>query len=92
MPQFAASSADIGSPVAASSHVRDAPTMRLRNQTAPESGTSPALMNASTSFALSDAMRKSHARAMLAPAPAATPLTAARTGFGAALSARISGL
>jgi hypothetical protein len=49
-------------------------------------------MKASTSFARSDAMRKSQASATLAPAPAATPLTAATTGLGAARSARISGL
>ena len=45
------------------------------------SGTSPIFTNAVVNDALSATMRKSHAHAIPIPAPAATPFTAAMTGF-----------
>ena len=48
---------------------------------APESGTSPILMNAGTKLAESAAIRMSQANASDMPAPAAGPFTAAITGF-----------
>ena len=50
----------------------------------PVSGISPSLQNASMKLADFAAMTMSHANAMLAPAPAATPLTAQTTGIGSA--------
>ena len=57
----------------------------------PESGTSPMLMNAGTKLAESAAIRRSQAQANESPAPAATPLTAAITGFSSARIARMFG-
>ena len=50
----------------------------------PESGTSPILAKAWTKLAERAASTMSQASAILAPAPAATPLTAATTGKGKA--------
>ena len=65
---------------------------RGRNQVPPQSGTSPILMKACTKLAERAANTMSQAKAMLAPAPAATPFTAATTGKGRARSLRTSGL
>ena len=48
----------------------------------PQSGTSPISRNDTVNFALSPATTTSARQAMLAPAPAACPCTAATTGFG----------
>ena len=53
----------------------------------PESGIRPILQNAWMKLADCAAMTMSHASAMLAPAPAATPLTAHTTGSGKLRSA-----
>ena len=58
----------------------------------PESGTRPSFENACTKLAERAAITRSQASAMFAPAPAATPLTAAMTGMGSARSASTSGL
>ncbi len=55
--------------------------MRGMNQVEPLSGTRPTPMKAWMKLADSAQMRRSQARARLAPAPAATPLTAAMIGF-----------
>ena len=57
----------------------------------PESGMRPILQNAWMKLADFAAMTMSQASAMLAPAPAATPLTAQTTGIGSARSASTSG-
>ena len=67
-------------------------TSRGRNQVPPESGTSPSFENAWMKLAERAAMTRSQASAILAPAPAATPLTAAITGIGSARSVSTSGL
>ena len=59
---------------------------------AARSGTRPILANDCTKFALRAARTMSQASAMLQPAPAATPLTAATTGNGSPRSFRTSGL
>ena len=71
---------------------RAVPTRRGRNQVPPESGTRPSFENACTKLAERAAMTKSQASAMLAPAPAATPLTAASTGRPKERRASTSGL
>jgi hypothetical protein len=48
----------------------------------PESADSPTAENAMLNPAVSATIRKSQAKANAAPAPAATPLTAATTGLG----------
>jgi hypothetical protein len=53
---------------------------------------SPTWQNDWTKLADSAATTKSHANARFAPAPAATPFTAATTGFSSARSARTTGL
>ena len=68
------------------------PTSRGRNQVAPESGTSPSLLKAWMKDADFAAITRSQASARLAPAPAATPLTAAIVGTGRLCSERTSGL
>jgi hypothetical protein len=55
-------------------------------------GDEPMPANASTNRAVSAAIRRSQANAIDAPAPAATPLTAAITGWGVDRIARTSGL
>jgi hypothetical protein len=57
----------------------------------PESGIKPNLQKACTKLAERAAITTSHASAMLAPAPAATPLTAAITGSGKFCSASTRG-
>ena len=57
----------------------------------PVSGSSPSLQNGWMKLAERAAITRSHASATLAPAPAATPLTAATTGMGSARSVRTSG-
>ncbi len=52
---------------------------------------SPILQNAWMKLAERAAMTRSQASAILAPAPAATPLTAQTTGMGKDCSARTSG-
>ena len=58
----------------------------------PESGIRPILQNAWMKLADFAAMTMSQASARLAPAPAATPLTAQTTGIGSERSASTSGL
>ncbi len=58
----------------------------------PNRESAPAWQKACTKLALRAAMTISQASAMLAPAPAATPLTAAITGMGKLCSASTSGL
>ena len=58
----------------------EAPTSRWSVHVAPLSGMSPIAANARTNRAVSAAIRRSQANAIDAPAPAATPLTAAMTG------------
>ena len=57
----------------------------------PESGTRPIRQNACTKLADRAAITMSHASAMLAPAPAATPFTAQTTGTGRSASVCTSG-
>ena len=57
----------------------------------PESGTRPMPMKPGTKFALSAAIRRSHAQASERPAPAQAPFTAAITGFSSARIARMFG-
>ena len=57
----------------------------------PESGMSPILQNAWMKLADFAAITRSHASAMFAPAPAATPLTAQTTGIGIDCSPSTSG-
>ena len=87
-----ASSAEIGSPTKAISAARAAPTRRGRSHVAPLSGISPIRPNASTNRASAAAIRRSQANASEAPAPAATPLTAAMTGWPMDRRARMIGL
>ena len=91
-PQSAASAADSRSPSIARPRARALPTRRGRNQVAPESGTSPSLLKAWMNDAEDAATTRSQASARLAPAPAATPFTAAIVGIGSARSASTSGL
>ena len=57
----------------------------------PLSGIKPMAEKLCMNFADLAATTMSHARAMFAPAPAATPLTRAMTGWGKPVSVRISG-
>ena len=68
------------------------PTSRGSDHEAPESHERAMPANEVLSPARSDAMRKSHARAKLRPAPAATPLSAATTGLFIVASAVTIGL
>ena len=67
-------------PLITSSAARPGPTRRGREYVAPQSGCRPMRLNVNPMEARSLAMRKSHARASDAPAPAAGPFTAAITG------------
>ena len=58
------------------------PTSRGSVHDEPESAESPTAENAIVKLAVSATIRKSQAKANAAPAPAATPLTAATTGLG----------
>ena len=71
---------------------RARPTTRGKNHVPPESGTSPRRQNAWINEADLAAKTKSQAKAMFAPAPAATPLTAQMTGFGIVVISLIRGL
>ena len=64
----------------------------LQVHDAPESAPSPTLAKASSKLARSAAMRKSQANASDAPAPAATPGSAATTGFGIPVIVSMIGL
>ena len=65
--------------------------MRVTKYEPPESGISPMLMNAGMKDAPTAASLTSHAQAKETPAPAATPFTAAITGFSSARIARMFG-
>ena len=77
-----ASSAGSLSPVIARPSARARPTSRGSSQVPPQSGTRPILLKAWMKLALRAATTRSQHSARLAPAPAATPLTAAITGTG----------
>ncbi|MNT35386.1 hypothetical protein D3C72_1714120 [compost metagenome] len=70
---------------------RAEPIRRGRKKVPPVSGIRPSLQNTSTKLADLPAMTMSQASARLAPAPAATPLTAQITGMGKAFKASTSG-
>ena len=91
-PQASAVGAGRGSASSASARARAGPTRRGSIHVPPESGTRPILANDWMKLAERAAITMSQARAMLQPAPAATPLTAATTGKGSALSLRTNGL
>ena len=77
-----ASSAGSLSPVSARPSARARPTSRGSSQVPPQSGISPIFEKAWMKLALRAATTMSQPSAKLAPAPAATPLTAAITGTG----------
>ena len=81
-PSSAARSASTGSASISSSAARAWPVSRCSVQDDPESGPRPTRANAISTLALRAASRKSQANASEAPAPAATPFTAAITGLG----------
>ena len=83
-PSFPPSPPASGSASSARPRARAGPTRRGRNQVPPESGTRPSLANACRKVADFAASTMSQASAILQPAPAATPLTAATTGKGSA--------
>src|SRR6185437_10327171 len=91
-PHCAAVSAESGSPSMAMPIARAEPARRGRNQVPPASGTNPRRQNACRKLAERAAKTMSQAKAMLAPAPAAGPLTAATIGLARVRSRRISGL
>ena len=68
------------------------PTSRGSSHVAPLSGISPTRPNASRNEAPSAAIRRSHANASDAPAPAAIPLIAPTIGRSSARIARMIGL
>ena len=65
---------------------------RGSSQVPPQSGTRPSLLKAITKLAERAAITMSQPRASVAPAPAATPLTAQITGFGSFAGRRTSGV
>ena len=71
---------------------RASPISRGNIQEPPASGMSPTRAKDWMNFALLAASTMSQASARLAPAPAATPLTAQTTGFSSARIRRIIGL
>ena len=76
------------SPSIVTACARAQPISRGSFQLAPRSGTKPSLgAKVSTKPALSAASTTSAASAMLTPAPAQTPLTAASVGTGSSCSA-----
>src|SRR3990170_3698391 len=81
-PHAAASSAVSVLPVRVSSIARWVPTARARKKVAPPSGESPMFWYARVKRADPAATTRSPASAREIPAPAATPLTAERTGLG----------
>src|SRR3989337_1300559 len=76
----------------ASSAALPNPTRRGRKRDTPESGTKPMPAKPTVKREFSDAMRRSHARAIPSPAPAAGPLMLALIGLGVLLICRIKGL
>ena len=85
MPISSASLAETFSPNIMSALARAKPTKRGSVQVPPLSGIKPILVNACIKLADSVATTISQAKAIFAPAPAATPFTAAMTGFCKAL-------
>ena len=77
-----ASTAGRRSPSIARPSARARPTARGSSQVPPQSGTRPIFEKAWMKLAERAATTRSQASARLAPAPAATPLTAAITGTG----------
>lgn len=71
---------------------RGSPRMRVSDQLPPASGIRPIFEKAWMNFADFAASTMSQAKAMLAPAPAATPFTAQTTGFSSARIRRSVGL
>ncbi len=90
-PQSAAFSAGSGSAVSARPSARAWPTRRGRCQLPPLSGMRPRLAKLWMNLAERPATTRSQASAMLAPAPAATPLTRAMTGWSRLARRRTSG-
>ena len=90
-PHSAAFSAGSGSPVSARPSARAWPTRRGSTQVPPLSGIRPIAEKLWMNLADFAATTMSQASAILAPAPAATPLTRAITGWGSDVSVRISG-
>ena len=82
----------MGSASIRSSAARPAPASRGKVQDTPVSAASPTRAKAIRKLAPWAAMRRSHAKASPAPAPAATPFTAAMTGLGMDRMASTSGL
>ena len=80
------------SPVMASAMARASPRRSTRNQLPPASGIRPILLKAWMKLAPGAAMAMSQVMASEAPAPAATPLTAAIVGTRSACSRRTVGL
>ncbi len=91
-PRLSARSAVTGSASISSSAATASPASRWIVQEAPESAPRPTRANAISRLALRPATRKSQANASDAPAPAATPFTAATTGFGIEVMAVMIGL
>ena len=92
MPHCAACSAETGSASIASAFARASPSRCVSDQVPPQSGSSPILTKDWMNFADFAASTISPCSARLAPAPAATPLTATTIGFGNARRRRINGL
>lgn len=90
-PQASAWRALSLSPSMASPMARARPTRRGSTKVPPVSGIRPSLQNDWMKLADSLAMTMSPAKARLAPAPAATPLTPTTTGIGKAFRRRTSG-
>ena len=76
-----ASLAETGSAVIINAAAFCIPTNLGKKKVPPLSGINPILLKACMNEALSVATTISHAKAILAPAPAATPFTAATIGF-----------
>src|SRR3546814_18433433 len=81
MPHASACSAVMGSPSMNSPLALASPTKRGKYHDPPVSGVRPIFENACMNFADRAAITMSPERARLAPAPAATPLTAHTTGL-----------
>ena len=80
------------SPVMASAMARASPSRWVKNQLPPASGIKPILLNAWIKLAVGAAMAMSQVMAKEAPAPAATPLTAASVGMRRLCRRRTVGL
>lgn len=92
MPSSKASFAFTDRGKSSRSQAREAPIRRGRVQDTPESAVSATPANEVLNDAVSATTRKSAASAKPKPAPAATPLTPATTGFGIRVMARTMGL